>query len=61
MGTLGELTIVAAALIVSVVIWTALKAGRKNRDDRDSGNTNLHADRDDHRDSSDGGSDGGGD
>lgn len=58
MGTLGELAVVAAALIVTVVIWNLLQAGKKKREDRESSESGLPADR---YDSSDGGSDGGGD
>ncbi|MDX9998985.1 MAG: hypothetical protein WCY15_15525 [Phenylobacterium sp.] len=48
MGTLGELAVVAAALVVSVVIWSALQAGKKKRADRDSGDSGSHL-HDDHR------------
>lgn len=61
MGTLGELAVVAAALIVTVVIWNLLQAGKKKREDRESSESGLPADRHDRYDSSDGGSDGGGD
>jgi hypothetical protein len=65
MGTLGELAVVAAALVVSVVIWGALQAGRRKRADRDGGDSgsHLHDDRrqpDDDRDAGDS-SDSGGD
>jgi hypothetical protein len=61
-GTLGELAVVAAALIVSVVIWTGFQSARKKRNDRDSGESGAHSGGEDHRDSAeDSSSDGGGD
>ena len=52
----------AAALIVSVVIWTGFQSARKKRNDRDSGESGAHSGGEDHRDSAeDSSSDGGGD